>query len=119
MKLISYVALSCLLLNPTIAHSDERIYQTKNICGRYYATEINGMEMTEQVKYLQELAKRMPTVTTLVQSRMAQLQVAEMQAMQQVAPEAAVGEESGQQAAQENIELSSDQKQKGPTKGNV
>ena len=76
------------------------------------------MEATEQVKYLQELAKRMPTVTTLVQSRMAQLQMAEMQAMQQVAPEAAVDQESGT-APQEDIELSSDQKQKGPTRGNV
>ena len=25
-------------------HSDERIYETKNICGRYYATEINGRD---------------------------------------------------------------------------
>ena len=24
--------------------SDERIYETKNICGRYYAAEINGGE---------------------------------------------------------------------------
>jgi len=23
-------------------NSDERIYETKNICGRYYAAEING-----------------------------------------------------------------------------
>ena len=83
-----------------------------------YATEINQMEATEQVKYLQELAKRMPTVTTLVQSRMAQLQMAEMQAMQQVAPEATVDQDPGT-APQEDIELSSDQKQKGPTRGNV
>ena len=25
-------------------NSDERIYDTKNICGRYYAAEINGGE---------------------------------------------------------------------------
>ncbi len=29
---------------PMIANSDERIYETKNICGRYYAAEINGGE---------------------------------------------------------------------------
>ena len=25
-------------------NSDERIYETKNICGRYYSAEINGGE---------------------------------------------------------------------------
>ena len=25
-------------------YSDERIYETKNICGRYYAADINGGE---------------------------------------------------------------------------
>ena len=29
---------------PMAANSDERIYETKNICGRYYAAEINGAE---------------------------------------------------------------------------
>ncbi len=28
----------------TVAIADERIWETKNICGLYYATEINGME---------------------------------------------------------------------------
>ncbi len=27
--------------------SDERIYETKNICGRYYAAEINGGEAAQ------------------------------------------------------------------------
>tara|TARA_Y100001968_G_scaffold73310_1_gene64771 strand:- start:123 stop:284 length:162 start_codon:yes stop_codon:yes gene_type:complete len=26
------------------ANSDDRIYETKNICGRYYAAEINGAD---------------------------------------------------------------------------
>tara|TARA_B100000700_G_C14346090_1_gene534983 strand:+ start:119 stop:289 length:171 start_codon:yes stop_codon:yes gene_type:complete len=29
---------------PITVNSDERIYETKNICGRYYAAEINGGE---------------------------------------------------------------------------
>ena len=29
-------------INHKIAKTDERIYETKNICGRYFATEING-----------------------------------------------------------------------------
>ena len=33
-----------LLLSPMTVRSDERIYETKNICGRYYAAEINGGE---------------------------------------------------------------------------
>ena len=34
-----------LLVGITInANADERIYETKNICGRYYAAEINGGE---------------------------------------------------------------------------
>ena len=28
----------------TVAIADERIWETKNICGLYYATEINGMD---------------------------------------------------------------------------
>ena len=31
-------------MSPMTVNSDERIYQTKNICGRYYAAEINGGE---------------------------------------------------------------------------
>ena len=29
---------------PIAVKADERIYETKNICGRYYAAEINGGE---------------------------------------------------------------------------
>ena len=31
-----------LLFSPMAVVSDDRIYETKNICGRYYAAEING-----------------------------------------------------------------------------
>ena len=33
--------LLCMVIN---TKADERIYETKNICGRYYAAEINGGE---------------------------------------------------------------------------
>tara|TARA_Y100001968_G_scaffold329194_1_gene377994 strand:+ start:1072 stop:1281 length:210 start_codon:yes stop_codon:yes gene_type:complete len=36
--------LTVFLLSPMTVMSDERIYETKNICGRYYAAEINGSE---------------------------------------------------------------------------
>ena len=36
------MALSFSLMSPMAVHSDDRIYETKNICGRYYAVEING-----------------------------------------------------------------------------
>ena len=42
MSRIFLIALSVALLSPIIVNSDERIYETKNICGRYYAAEING-----------------------------------------------------------------------------
>ena len=29
-------------MSPMTVNSDERIYETKNICGRYYAAEIKG-----------------------------------------------------------------------------
>ena len=29
-------------MSPMAVNSDDRIYETKNICGRYYAVEING-----------------------------------------------------------------------------
>ena len=32
------------LLAPLTTNADERIYETKNICGRYFASEINGAE---------------------------------------------------------------------------
>ena len=36
------MALSLSLMSPMAVNSDDRIYDTKNICGRYYAVEING-----------------------------------------------------------------------------
>ena len=36
------MALSLSLFYPMSVNSDDRIYETKNICGRYYAVEING-----------------------------------------------------------------------------
>ena len=44
MNRIFLLTLSIFLISPMTANSDERIYQTKNICGRYYAVEINGGE---------------------------------------------------------------------------
>ena len=44
MNLISFVFLSVFLMFPIAVKADERIYETKNICGRYYAAEINGGE---------------------------------------------------------------------------
>ena len=42
MNRIVLVALSFSLISPMAVKSDDRIYETKNICGRYYAVEING-----------------------------------------------------------------------------
>ena len=42
MKRIPVIALSIFLVSPLAVNSDDRIYETKNICGRYYAVEING-----------------------------------------------------------------------------
>ena len=36
------MALSFSVMFPMAVNSDDRIYETKNICGRYYAVEING-----------------------------------------------------------------------------
>ena len=44
MNRIVLVALSFSLISPMAVNSDDRIYETKNICGRYYAVEINGGE---------------------------------------------------------------------------
>ncbi len=44
MNLFFLLTLSFFLVSPTPANSDERIYDTKNICGRYYAAEINAGE---------------------------------------------------------------------------
>ena len=42
MKRILLISLSLTLMSPMTVNSDERIYETKNICGRYYAAEIKG-----------------------------------------------------------------------------
>ena len=42
MKCFFLLGLMAGLLTPIAVNSDERIYETKNICGRYFATEING-----------------------------------------------------------------------------
>ena len=42
MNRIFLIALSFSLMSPMAVNSDDRIYETKNICGRYYAVEING-----------------------------------------------------------------------------
>ena len=42
MNRIFLMALSLAFISPTIVNSDDLIYETKNICGRYYAAEINS-----------------------------------------------------------------------------
>ena len=42
MNRIFLMALSFAFMSPMAVNSDDRIYETKNICGRYYAVEING-----------------------------------------------------------------------------
>ena len=44
MKRIFLIALSFSLMSPMTVNSDDRIYETKNICGRYYAVEMSGVE---------------------------------------------------------------------------
>ena len=44
MNNIFFIALSFSVIFPMTVNSDERIYETKNICGRYYAAEINAGE---------------------------------------------------------------------------
>ncbi len=34
-------------MSPMSVYSDERIYETKNLCGRYYAAEINAGEAAQ------------------------------------------------------------------------
>ena len=36
------MALSFALVSPMPVKSDDRTYETNNICGQYYAVEING-----------------------------------------------------------------------------
>ncbi len=38
------MALSLSLISPIAVNSDDRIYETKNICGRYYAVEISSVD---------------------------------------------------------------------------
>ena len=45
MKRIFLLVLSFSLASPIAVNSDDRIYETKNICGRYYAAEINRVEV--------------------------------------------------------------------------
>ena len=42
MKRIFLTALSLSLMSPIAVNADDRIYETKNVCGRYYAVEINS-----------------------------------------------------------------------------
>ena len=44
MKSISLLVISLSLVSPRAVFSDDRIYETKNICGLYYAAEINGRD---------------------------------------------------------------------------
>ena len=44
MNRIFLIALSLSLMSPMAVNSDDRIYETKNICGRYYAVEINSVD---------------------------------------------------------------------------
>ena len=42
MNRIFLIALSFSLMSPSAVNSDDRICETKNICGRYYAVKINA-----------------------------------------------------------------------------
>ena len=44
MKRIILIAITFSLTYPKAVNSDDRIYEIKNICGRYYAVEINAVE---------------------------------------------------------------------------
>ena len=44
MNQIFLIVLSISFMSSMPVNSDERIYETKNICGRYYAAEINGVD---------------------------------------------------------------------------
>ena len=43
MNRIFLIALSVVLISPMTVNSDDRIYETKNICGLYYAADIFAM----------------------------------------------------------------------------
>ena len=44
MNRIFFISLYFSLLSPMPLNADDRIYETKNICGRYYAVEINAAD---------------------------------------------------------------------------
>ena len=44
MSRISPIALYVFLISAITVYSEARIYETKKICGLYYAAEINGVE---------------------------------------------------------------------------
>ena len=44
MNYIFILVLSFSVISPMAVKSDDRIYETKNICGRYYAAEINRID---------------------------------------------------------------------------
>ena len=44
MKRILFIALSFSIISSMAVNSDDRIYETKNICGRYYSAELNGSD---------------------------------------------------------------------------
>ena len=44
MKINFLLVLSFSLVSSMTVRADDLIYETKNICGRYYAAEINGVE---------------------------------------------------------------------------
>ena len=44
MNRIFLLALFFSIMSPITVNTDERIYETKNICGRYYSAEINSVD---------------------------------------------------------------------------
>ncbi len=43
------MAICFTFISPMVVQSDERIYETKNICGRYYAAEINAGDAAQSL----------------------------------------------------------------------
>ena len=60
MKRIFLIALFISSMSPMTVKSDERVYETKNICGRYYAAEINGVDTAKLLglKYSARVSSR-------------------------------------------------------------
>ncbi len=77
------------------------------------------MEEKEALQTLSALARKMPTTATLIQSRLAQLQSAALEAELMMEEQLAVP--SGETTAEpkQQTKTSPNEKQKGPTKGNV